>query len=253
MRRDRRWPALGLILPSKPLFISLPAWQMRTHKPAPSSSGYIYPAGRRFADECIRNDFAIRIRLPANVGSETNTRCHACSRGEWPVLAFAAYLLGVVLSSRDGSASALVLTRRMRVRATPIEDRIPRQWMEHYTREMHLQRLPELLESSAVNVPLTLGLLRTAIVIPEDWCTWEDGKLSAVIAHELSHARRQDPGTRILAAAYRSACWFSPLGWWLEYHLADLGEQASDQAAISAGTEPTYYAEVLMSFFSGYY
>lgn len=110
-------------------------------------------------------------------------------------------------------------------------------------------RKPRLLESCAVNVPLTVGILHPAVVIPCGWQKWEEAKLAAVIAHELSHAQRRDPLLRTLAAVYRSIFWFSPLGWWLECHLAELGEQASDQAAISAGTEPTYYAELLMSFF----
>jgi beta-lactamase regulating signal transducer with metallopeptidase domain len=237
-------PALGWILPS--VFISLPARQMRTHKPAPSlSAALTRPAG------VLRTTASATTPVSHSAAAnETTKPILPATRAVvgWPVLAFAVYLLGVAFFA-GRLCIGLVLTRRMQMRAAPVEDLIPRQWMEHYASEMQLQRLPELLESPAVNVPLTLGLLRTAIVIPENWRTWEDGKLSAVVAHELSHARRRDPVTRILAAAYRSACWFSPLSWWLEHHLAELGERASDQAAISAGTEPTYYAEVLMSFF----
>ena len=137
----------------------------------------------------------------------------------------------------------------MRRGATVVRDSEPLQLLTRDAGEMRLRRLPELLESPAVKVPFTLGVVRPAIVIPKNWRQWEEAKLAAVIVHELSHVQRRDSQVRLLAGVYRSIFWFSPLGWWLEQHIADLGEQASDQAAINAGTEPTYYAEVLMTFF----
>jgi len=161
---------------------------------------------------------------------------------------FSTYLL--VLAVLVGRLCVgFILTRQMRRSAISVKDPGAWQLIERCAREMEVRSVPQLLESPAVNVPLTLGVLRPAIVIPQSWRKWEEAKLAAVIAHELSHVRRRDPLTRMLAAVYRSIFWFSPLGWWLECQLANLGEQASDEAAIGAGTEPTYYAEVLMSFF----
>jgi hypothetical protein len=96
---------------------------------------------------------------------------------------------------------------------------------------------------------LTVGVRDPVILLPSGWREWEDAKLAAVIAHELSHVKRNDGLTRILSLGYRCFFWFSPLAWWFDRHLADLAEQASDQETIAAGAEPTYYAEVLMSFF----
>jgi hypothetical protein len=87
------------------------------------------------------------------------------------------------------------------------------------------------------------------IIIPKGWREWESAKLAAVIAHEVSHVMRNDSRTRALALLYRCLFWFSPLGWWLEWRLTELAEQASDQAAICAGADPIFCAEVLMSFF----
>jgi len=143
----------------------------------------------------------------------------------------------------------LVLSRRLRRRSGRISDPRALRWLEWHALAMGIERAPLLAESMAVSVPLTLGVVRPVIVIPSGWRTWDTAKLSAVIAHELAHVKRKDALTRTLSLIYRSIFWFSPLGWWLEGRLADLAEQASDAAALGAGAEPTYYAEVLMSFF----
>jgi bla regulator protein blaR1 len=142
-----------------------------------------------------------------------------------------------------------MLSRRLRRTARRISDSAAMRWLRWHALAMGVDRAPVLMESPNVSVPLTLGASSPIILLPGDWREWESGKLSAVIAHELSHISRNDSRTRALSVAYRTFFWFSPLGWWLEGHLAALGEQASDLAAIAAGAEPAYYAEVLMSFF----
>ena len=163
-------------------------------------------------------------------------------------LVIAVYLLGLAfLLSRLGVG--LLLSHRLRLGSVSIDDPRPLRWLQWHALAMGLQRMPLLAESEAVAVPLTLGVLRPVVLIPHDWRTWESGKLTAVIAHELSHVKRNDSFTRTLSLLNRSVFWFSPLSWWLERRLADLAEQASDAAALSAGAEPAYYAEILMSFF----
>jgi len=155
-------------------------------------------------------------------------------------------LVMVLLLARLGTG--LVLSRRLRRAARRIDDAAAMRWLHWHALAMGVERAPLLMESANVSVPLTLGVWRPLILLPGDWREWESTKLSAVIAHELSHVSRNDSRTKALSVAYRFF-WFSPLSWWLERHLAALAEQASDLAAIGAGAEPGYYAEVLMSFF----
>ena len=165
------------------------------------------------------------------------------------VLVISIYGLGVLfLLGRLGVG--LLLSHRLRRQSTAIQDPRALRWLKWHALAMGLEEPPVLAESKAVVVPLTFGALRPLILVPSDWRDWESGKLAAVIAHELSHVKRNDSLTRTLALLYRGIFWFSPLSWWLEGRLADLAEQASDAAALNAGTEPTYYAEILMSFFN---
>jgi hypothetical protein len=112
-----------------------------------------------------------------------------------------------------------------------------------------LETAPELAESPAVVVPVTLGVWRPIILLPPAWRAWSEEKIQAVLAHELSHVVRKDALTRALAAIHRGVFWFSPLAWWLERHLAALAEQASDDAALRTMADRTLYAEVLLGFY----
>jgi GWxTD domain-containing protein len=108
---------------------------------------------------------------------------------------------------------------------------------------------PGVFESGAISVPVTVGPIRPAILLPPDWRGWDAAKLEAVLAHEKAHVRRRDPARLALAHLYRSVCWFHPLAWWLYSHLADLAEAASDDAALATTNDSLLYAETLLDFF----
>jgi len=109
--------------------------------------------------------------------------------------------------------------------------------------------LPLTKESELISVPLTLGALRSTILLPASWREWDDRKLDAVITHEVSHVARRDGLTLRLSLLHRAVFWFSPLAWWLDRHLADLAEEASDEAALIFGTDRKDYARTLLGFF----
>jgi beta-lactamase regulating signal transducer with metallopeptidase domain len=109
--------------------------------------------------------------------------------------------------------------------------------------------IPFAAESAFVSVPVTVGILRSTILLPGGWREWEDAKLNAVIAHEVSHVARRDALTQCVSLLHRAIFWFSPLAWWLDRHLADLAEHASDEAALSCGADRTDYARTLLGFF----
>ena len=113
-----------------------------------------------------------------------------------------------------------------------------------------LDRPPHLKESAALSVPATAGLRRPSILLPNDWRAWTQGKLEAVLAHEVSHVARRDARTQLFSLLHRAIFWFSPLGWWINRQLTELAEQASDEAALAGGVDRTRYAETLLGFFA---
>ena len=97
--------------------------------------------------------------------------------------------------------------------------------------------------SAAIDAPLSFG---TAILVPADCHDWPVAKRLAVLAHEEAHVRRGDFFIQLLAGVYRAIFWFNPFAWWLQAHLRDLAETASDDAAIQELNDAASYAEILV-------
>ena len=70
-------------------------------------------------------------------------------------------------------------------------------------------------ESRHVVSPVTVGIIRPAMLLPSDWRSWDSAKLSAVLAHERSHIRRRDPFVQFVSAIHRALLWASPASWFL--------------------------------------
>ena len=103
-------------------------------------------------------------------------------------------------------------------------------------------------ESHSISVPLTVGALTATIVVPSSWREWDEDKLESVLAHEMSHVARRDCLSQYLSVLHRALFWFSPLAWWLNRHIIELAEQASDEEALSRGADQNRYAKTLLGF-----
>jgi|CZKS01.1.fsa_nt_gi beta-lactamase regulating signal transducer with metallopeptidase domain len=146
-------------------------------------------------------------------------------------------------------AFGVFATRRLRRASRPVSDTRLQSILSAQGLQAGIRKLPELAESSALAVPITIGWARPSIILPDSWREWSDEKTEAVLAHELSHVRRGDYATLLAASLYRCIFWFSPLAWWLDKQLRELAEQASDDSALRVTTDRTHYAEVLLGFF----
>jgi hypothetical protein len=69
------------------------------------------------------------------------------------------------------------------------------------------------LTSASCSAPVTVGLFRPRILLPESARQWTQSQLDAVITHERAHARRRDPLFQWLALFNRAVFWFHPLAW----------------------------------------
>jgi len=118
------------------------------------------------------------------------------------------------------------------------------------SRAAGLRNDPYLAESETLAVPVMVGVFKPTILLAPGWQEWDSDEFAAVLAHEVSHVARRDALAQRLALIHRAIFWFSPLAWWLERHLADLAEQASDEAALAGGMDRTRYAEALLGFFA---
>jgi GWxTD domain-containing protein len=101
---------------------------------------------------------------------------------------------------------------------------------------------------SRLSAPLTIGLFRPRILLPQESRQWDSGKLSAVLIHEKEHVRRRDPLVQWLGLLNRCIYWFHPLAWWLCGKLSALAEQSCDEAVIARGHDRMEYAGHLLDF-----
>lgn len=106
----------------------------------------------------------------------------------------------------------------------------------------------EVRESGRVASPVTIGVLRSAVLLPLDWRTWDSAKLEAVMAHERSHIRRRDPAAQFVSAIHRAVLWASPASWFLHRCIVRTAEQISDDDAVAATHDRLSYAEILLEF-----
>jgi beta-lactamase regulating signal transducer with metallopeptidase domain len=122
--------------------------------------------------------------------------------------------------------------------------------LHFFARAARIHSKPRLAESELLSVPVTYGVKHPSILLPPTWREWEPTELDAVLAHEISHVARRDALTERLSLLHRAIFWFSPLSWWLDRRLAELAEEASDDAALAAGADRTRYAETVLGFFA---
>jgi beta-lactamase regulating signal transducer with metallopeptidase domain len=162
----------------------------------------------------------------------------------WQVIPAATYLL-VTIFFLARFAAGIIWSSKLLNHSEPITDSLARATLVSHAGH----RLPRLAASGRIFVPLTVGAVRTTILLPHNWREWNPDKLRAVLAHELSHVERRDALTQRGALLYRAIFWFNPLAWWLNRHLAALAEQASDEAVLSGGADRRNYACTLLDFF----
>jgi beta-lactamase regulating signal transducer with metallopeptidase domain len=261
-------PLLGWMLP--PLPIPIPAFlqsgaiqsahvQSQTSQPAQVSlasyglTGVRNVAGKEKSSTEIRGQASSHASPPLDATSRTEVAptlrpFSLRSSIHWSVVATGIYFVGALLILARLFVG-LIFTRRLVRSSQEIPDfRVTRR-LAARAYACGLGRIPSAVESEVISVPVTVGMLHPTILLPGGWREWGDAKLDAVVAHEVSHIARRDAWTQRVSLLHRAIFWFSPFAWWLDRHLADLEEQASDEAALCSGADRSDYARTLLGFF----
>jgi TonB family protein len=98
----------------------------------------------------------------------------------------------------------------------------------------------EVLLHEGLPGPMTCGIFRPAIVLPQDAQTWSAEDLDRAIVHELEHVRRGDWLGRCLARGACALYWFHPLVWiaWRQFELE--AERSCDDAVLGRSDAISY-------------
>src|SRR5262245_37592686 len=141
---------------------------------------------------------------------------------------------------------AVDLRRLYRIRREGLlwmESRELTQWLAS---ECGVRRKVEVLLHEGITGPLTCGVWRPAILLPDEACGWNEADLRRALIHELEHVRRGDWAIQLAARATCVLYWFHPLVWVALRRLSLEAERAADDAVVRSA-EHTEYAEQLVS------
>lgn len=85
---------------------------------------------------------------------------------------------------------------------------------EQCKQRLHISRQLVLVKSPLIKSPLTFGVFKTYIILPqhaETWMSMED--LKFILLHELNHFKYKDIVTNYLIVLFQVIYWFNPMIW----------------------------------------
>jgi GWxTD domain-containing protein len=114
--------------------------------------------------------------------------------------------------------------------------------LERLRRRLQVSRPVMLLESCLVEVPVVLGHLRPAILMPAGV---PPQHLDAILAHELAHIRRCDYLVNLVQRLVEGLLFYHPAVWWVSHAIRMEREICCDDAAVTATGDARQYAHAL--------
>jgi beta-lactamase regulating signal transducer with metallopeptidase domain/protocatechuate 3,4-dioxygenase beta subunit len=231
-----------------PLALALPRWGV----PVLAAPGSIEPVnvsspvpqGRASERPAVFEMSTARNDTPAArpVASPVERNTNDAPQLAWVQAIWVAGTLAVLARGAAGLASTWWLGWK----AKRVNDPVWANATHAAAQRLGIRRPVTLLRGGPAAMPLTWGILRPTLLLPEEAGEWPAERRRAVLLHELAHVRRRDCLTQLLALTTCAAYWFNPLAWWVESRLRAEREQACDDLVLEAGERPSEYAAQLL-------
>jgi len=163
------------------------------------------------------------------VGGQTLPYYYTLRSLSWFNLLLGIWLLGVVAFSLYFFINHMRFRRNIRD-ATPVVHEYILEWQKHNS----TFRPMEIKQSEKISSPLTFGIFKPTIILPDIIELYEEEELKHILAHEYVHIRRFDYISKLVLAATLSIHWFNPFVW-LMYMLANRDiELSCDEIVLKA-------------------
>ena len=192
-------------------------------------------------DEGLGSSTAPPVAAPAN---------RAWRPGGVPALALG-YGAGatLLLLRLIGSLAAVA---RLRRGCVVVEGPVWRERLECWQAHLEIARRVELLASDRLAVPVVVGWLHPAIVLPASLAgSAPSERLDSVLIHELAHVRRADYAWNILLRVLQVVYWPHPLLWISGWVMNLVRERACDDFCIATLPGRAVYRSTLLELAQG--
>ena len=203
------------------------------------------------------NPEPVSERVPEVVEAQSNTsrnRSNAIAAVEHPLIRIHSGRILGALEIMWAILSLVMLVRLgfgyrklrgLKAEATPV----PSEWqmrLRSLSEINGVRRQTQLLVSSHIAAPMSLGFLNPAILIPQALLdTLSDSELEHVVLHELGHLRRFDDWTNFAQKLIEAMLPIQPAVYWIGHRMSIEREMACDDWVIAAtGTAEPYAASL---------
>jgi GWxTD domain-containing protein len=155
------------------------------------------------------------------------------------------WLAGVAIFHLRSLASWMAARRLRRTGVCLASDH----WRERLDRlraRVRLSRPVTLLESCLAEVPVVVGYVRPAILMPVGLLAGLPvGQIEAILLHELAHIRRYDYLVNLLQSAVEGFLFYHPAVWWISGLIRAERENCCDDLVVATHGDAHEYATAL--------
>ncbi len=117
---------------------------------------------------------------------------------------------------------------------------------ERWHARLKLPASVPLLESCRIDVPMVVGLMRPAILVPVGFAAGlAPSQVEAILLHEMAHIRRHDPLVNLLQNFIEGLLFYHPAVWWISSMVRAEREHCCDDLVVAATGDPRGYAAAL--------
>ncbi len=147
-------------------------------------------------------------------------------------------------------AGSLASVRRLRAGARVVHDELWVAALARLSSRLRVRRPVALLAAPCLRVPVCVGWLRPALVLPQAMADGDGREADAVALHELAHVKRGDYAWNVFLRVVQAVYWLHPLVWRLGRAIAEVRERACDDLCVFEMGGPLAYRDTLLAIAS---
>jgi beta-lactamase regulating signal transducer with metallopeptidase domain len=234
--------ALSALLAMVLAAVSTFAWEMRSPGPGSIRGEYMI-----LANSGVMGGDSPRIQAPgmtsAAQAAAPSERTHSVPNLMGWIDAF--WVIGVLALSVRGVGGWWFI-HRLRGTAMPQAPEAVCSAFRRISQALGLRKTVLLRVSNAIGSPVTVGALRSMVLLPLSSVTMlSPEEIEVVLAHELAHVRRADFFWNLVQTVVETLFFFHPAVWWISGRVRHERELCCDDLALQICPNPVVYASAL--------